>query len=237
MPERSFGRTVRYRRTKLGLSQAKLGDLVGRSPATIRSWESDRSTPNDPEVIATLSAILGVDERTLFGKAGVTLPVVEETSPTIEEALASLAPDREDEEEMVVLSMTSLLEESLSPEGEVSPASPGSPDHREPDKVEPSSLPTAAALRMVPLAPVAPPPPTDLGAPTTTQTVTTTQVPRPVGEASYIEDPGQKPLYRVRTLATVVALVGLVITLLWAIGQGLDALGQWWDDFFGTLRL
>ena len=31
MPERSFGRTIRYRRTKLGISQAKLGDLVGRS--------------------------------------------------------------------------------------------------------------------------------------------------------------------------------------------------------------
>jgi transcriptional regulator with XRE-family HTH domain len=31
MPERSFGRTVRYRRTKLGLSQAKLAELVGRS--------------------------------------------------------------------------------------------------------------------------------------------------------------------------------------------------------------
>ena len=92
MPERSFGRTVRYRRTKLGLSQAKLGELVGRSQITIRSWERDKSHPDDPHVITALSAILGVDERSLFEKAGQPQPELE-TSPTIEQELASLGPD------------------------------------------------------------------------------------------------------------------------------------------------
>ncbi len=91
---RTFGRTVRYRRTKLGLSQTKLGELVGRSPSTVRSWERDNSHPNDPHVITTLSAILGIDERTLFEKAGQPQPEVE-TSPTIEQELASLSPDDE----------------------------------------------------------------------------------------------------------------------------------------------
>ena len=92
MPERSFGRTIRYRRTKLGISQAKLGDLVGRSASTVRSWERDRSTPNDSAVLSTLAAVLGLEERILYDKSGVAIPE-RETSPTVEEALASLAPD------------------------------------------------------------------------------------------------------------------------------------------------
>lgn len=96
MPERSFGRTVRYRRTKLGISQARLGQLIGRSPATIRSWEADKSLPNDPHVIPVLAAVIGIDAKSLYLKAGIEPPVVEETSPTIEEALASLAPETPD---------------------------------------------------------------------------------------------------------------------------------------------
>jgi transcriptional regulator with XRE-family HTH domain len=100
MPVRTFGRTVRYRRTKLGLSQAKLGELVGRSPSTVRSWERDHSRPNDPHVITTLSAILGIDERTLFEKAGQPQPEIE-TSPTIEQEMASLSPDTDEQPDLV----------------------------------------------------------------------------------------------------------------------------------------
>jgi len=92
MPERSFGRTIRYRRTKLGLSQAKLGELVGRSASTIRAWERDSSLPNDGVVIAALAAVLAVDRRSLFEKAGLEFPI-EETSPTLEEAFASLGTE------------------------------------------------------------------------------------------------------------------------------------------------
>ena len=97
MARQSFGRTIRYRRTRVGLSQTRLAELVGRSPSTVRSWEADRSVPRDPEVLATLSAILGIDERSLFEKAGVERPhgFEFETSPTVEQALASIAPDGE----------------------------------------------------------------------------------------------------------------------------------------------
>ena len=91
MPERSFGRTVRYRRTRIGLSQAQLGELVGRSANSIRSWERDLSTPTDPSVLNALSAILDIDGRALFDKAGVATPA-EESHLTVEESLASLAP-------------------------------------------------------------------------------------------------------------------------------------------------
>ena len=95
MARQSFGRTVRYRRTKLGLSQTRLAELVGRSPGTIRSWEAERSIPRDPAVLTTLAAILGVDEALLFERAGVERPAgpALETTPTLEQALASISPD------------------------------------------------------------------------------------------------------------------------------------------------
>ena len=257
MPERSFGRVVRYRRTKLGLSQAKLGQLVGRSPATIRSWESDKSIPNDSKVLATLAAILGVDERTMFNKAGVEPPAVVETSPTIEEALATLAPEGsepvpttgavaafhelESDQEPAVEEETksaSVLVESKVPPDMEGPEGLG-PDlliDLEPDPVapplEPRHLPAPVSA-----APIAAPPsvPQPMAAPREPYSYT---VPAsPVTEPSYIEESSQKQLYRVRTLATIVGLVALVVALLWATTEGLDALGTWWDDFTGTLRL
>ena len=193
MPERSFGRLVRYRRTKAGLSQAQLGELVGRSTATIRSWERDQSKPNDPKVLSALAAILAVSERQLYEKAEVEQPeMVEESSPTIEQALAELRPP--DAEAAVAQSV---------------PAA-------EPQR---SSVATAPAF-------VAPP-----------ERYVTTPVSPTTSELSYVEDASQRQLYRVRTLATVVAVVALVVAFVWALGEGLGALGDWWNEFFGNLRL
>jgi hypothetical protein len=52
-----------------------------------------------------------------------------------------------------------------------------------------------------------------------------------------MEDSEQRQLYRVRNLATVVLFVGLVIVLLWSLSNTLEAFGEWWSDFFGSLRL
>ena len=205
MPERSFGRTVRYRRTKLGLSQAKLAELVGRSTATVRAWERDKSRPNDPKVLEALAAILGVDERQLFDKAEVETPLFEENSPTVEQALATLAP----------------------PEPRRT-----TPAHvAEPVAVEDLSPAPEQPLRHlvgVTAAPayVAPPDPF-------VQTVPTPSV----IDTSYMEDESQRQMYRVRSLATLVAFVALVVAFIWAAGEGLGALGDWWDSFFGNLRL
>lgn len=215
MPERSFGRTVRYRRTKLGFSQAKLGELVGRSTATIRSWERDKSRPNDPQVLSTLAAILGVSERQLFDKTDVELPVFVETSPTVEQALAELSrehpvvPSTPPDETDVEVDDRTGLDREPDPESAPEPAQPVRP------LVGVASKP----------AYVAPPDPY-------VQTPLT-----PSSEVSYIEDRSQRQMYRVRTLATIVALVALVVAFIWAFGEGLGALGDWWDGFFGNLRL
>ena len=206
MPERSFGRTVRYRRTKLGLSQAKLGELVGRSTATVRSWERDKSRPNDPKVLGALAAILGIDERQLFGKADVEQPAFEDTSTTVEQALASLSPGHDERVAAAAVSSQS-------------------GDLREPEQ---SPEPNVRHLVGVAAGPafVAPPDPYVQG-PLTPN----------LADVSYMEDRSQRQMYRVRTLATIVALVALVVAFLWAFEEGLGALGEWWDGFFGNLRL
>jgi transcriptional regulator with XRE-family HTH domain len=243
MPERSFGRTVRYRRTKLGLSQAKLAELVGRSTPTIRSWERDKSRPNDAQVIATLAAILGVDERQLFDKAEIEIPAVVETGPTVEEALATLSlqagPVSDDDRadvfarpdtsvsdrpvpvsvEEYQLDLVAMGDDAAEREQPVQP-----PVAREP-LLDRLLVTSAAGVGPAP-AYVAPPEP-----------YAQTPVTPSLGDLSYIEDDSQRQLYRIRNLATLVAAVALIIAFVWALGEGLGALGEWWDDFFGNLRL
>ena len=226
MPERSFGRTVRYRRTKLGLSQAKLAELVGRSTPTIRSWERDKSRPNDPQVLSALAAILGVDERQLFDKAEVDQPEVE-TSPTVEEALATLS---------FAASPTD-GEEDPAPDPVPLVSAPVSLDQYTIDLVEvddgaDDELESAADRELVAAtsgstpAFVAPPDP-----------YVQTPLTPTLADVSYMEDGAQRQLYRVRNLATLVAFVVLVIAFVWAAGEGLGALGDWWNAFFGELRV
>ncbi|MFP4554202.1 MAG: helix-turn-helix domain-containing protein [Actinomycetota bacterium] len=228
MPERSFGRTVRYRRTKLGMSQAKLADLVGRTATTIRAWERDKSRPNDPKVLSALAAVLGVDERHLFDKAGVEPPETE-TSPTVEQALATLAfkdvvdagggDTRNDQDDQPQPEP----EKEPESEPEHEPVAPVSSEERERRPSVERQLQSVGANQP---AYAAPPDPFERGPVTPT-----------TADLSYMEDDSQRQLYRVRNLATLVAFVALVIAFLWALGEGLGALGEWWDDFVANLRL
>lgn len=201
MPARSFGRTVRYRRTKLGLSQARLGDLVGRSQSTIRSWEKDQSVPTDTKVLETLSAVLGVDQRMLFQKAGEEFVPSVETSPTIEQELATLSPEASEQEPE---QLTVIRPEDFT-------AAP-------PEVAEP------------------PPPTAQPGPAYAKPAVSYVASPR-ADNLSYMEDNSQRQLYRLRYLATIVLLVALGVALLWAAGQSFGAIGDWWEEFFGNLRL
>ena len=273
MPERSFGRTVRYRRTKAGLSQAKLGELVGRSASTIRSWERDTATPNDPDVLRAIAAVLALDERMIFDKAGLSTPEVE-TSPTVEQALATLRPEPAAapvEDSSVVQSLeqspTQAEEDSWADDEqlEVAPPLPLEvesddvplvPVDVEPDDVSPlasevgsdgvSPLASEVEPDDVPSLPLdvelddalpPPPPRVEPGYVAPRESLVITAPSPPVVEPSYMEDSTQRQMYRVRNLATIVLMVGLVIVLLWAFSNSLDAVLSWWDDFFGQLRL
>lgn len=219
MPEMSFGRSIRYRRTKLGLSQTRLGELVGRSSATIRNWERDATIPTDPSVLQALSAVLGIDKEVLFEKAGIGIPVVE-TSPTVEEVLGSLTPVEEKKLGQVPPDLDFEIDDEGPARHEAPPA---------PVKVsvaaEPAPARAPASGRRVALSP-----------PTEPRYTYTTPAP-PMVEPTYMEDQGQRQLYRVRHLATLVLVVALIVLFVWALGNSVEAFSSWWDDFFSTFQL
>jgi hypothetical protein len=207
-------------------------------------------------VLLALSAILDLDQQSLFEKAGVEVPA-EESHPTVEEALASLAPLQIDiaiepvsgpadppEARVAIEQVPGAIDEirteldaDLELEAEVrehleEAAEPTfSPDWEpEPDLETFSLSPEPVGANVMRTTPepafVSPPEPYQFTAPTP-----------PLLEPSYMEDTEQRQLYRVRNLATVVLFVGLVIVLLWSLSNAMDALGSWWEEFFGSLRV
>ena len=69
-----FGSLIAEHRERLGLSSGRVAELVGRSPGTVRAWERGRSQPEDPIVVSSLAAVLGIDETELFLAAGMEPP-------------------------------------------------------------------------------------------------------------------------------------------------------------------
>ena len=214
------------------------------------------STPTDPSVLTALSAILDIDGRALFDKAGVDTPA-EETHPTVEESLASLAPLPLEEpiEERIhpdpVIAATAAAAAAVAPdldadfelEAEMQEHLPpeSEPETELAEEPEPAldtfSLPPDPEAQPEPVgavqmrnsnepAYVSPPEPYLITAPTP-----------PVVEPSYMEDDSQRQMYRVRNLATVVLVVALAILLLWSLSNAVDAVGTWWEEFTNTLRL
>ncbi len=66
-----FSELVRQRRSRLGLSQTRLAQLVGRSASAVRAWERGSSRPNDPLLVSALAAVLGVHEVVLRESLGL----------------------------------------------------------------------------------------------------------------------------------------------------------------------
>lgn len=236
MPESLFGRMVRVRRAKLRLPRAKLGALVGRSLAAVRSWEKGRSRPTNSSVLAALSAVLGVEEKRLFGKAGRDVPEVE-ASPTVEQALATLAPEAHlDEAASGPLGVGP--ENSAAPADPEGPArDPATPGHEPPPLGPPFE--TAPVMIDEPRRGTASSPngyQEPSYAATSPGYYITTVLP-PAYEPSYMEDESQRQLYRVRNLATIAFMLVLGIALIWAFSEGWSAFNTWWDDFLGSLRL
>ncbi|MGH8944071.1 MAG: hypothetical protein ACRDWF_14735, partial [Acidimicrobiia bacterium] len=207
-----------------------------------------------PSVLTALSAILDIDGRALFDKAGVETPP-EETHPTVEQSLASLAPlpleepieEKIDPDPLIAAAAASVLAPDLDAdfelEAEVKEHVQSEPEpepevieHPEP-AIDTFSLPPDSVAKSEPVgaapmttsnepAYVSPPEPYLITAPTP-----------PVVEPSYMEDDSQRQMYRVRNLATVVLVVALAIILLWSLSNAVEAVGSWWEEFTNTLRL
>lgn len=253
MPEMSFGRSIRYRRNRLGLSQNRLGELVGRSGAAVRSWERDSSTPTDPAVLQALSAVLGIEREVLFEKAGVGVPV-SETSPTLEEVLGSLATEDvatvQQASFAVNTAPVSIDDLDEDDDGGEDPEYDDEDQGNEESMPETFSLPdevsaAPAAPVVAPIAAISTTATSPTPAPVRTPPGFTTSQPRylfttpapPLPELTYMEDESQRQLYRIRNLATLVIVVGLIVLFVWALGNGWEAFTNWWDDFVSTMQL
>ena len=49
------------------MSHSRVGDLIGRSPSTVKAWERGRSLPTDANVVSSLAAVLGIDRAVQLG--------------------------------------------------------------------------------------------------------------------------------------------------------------------------
>lgn len=207
MGDKAFARLIKKRRDTLGLSQARLGELVGRSASTIRNWERGASTPAERADAVALAAVLGLEESEVLTHAGFEAAEIEE-HPTMDQAYASLAQYR-------VKSATADSEV----EPPVTPATAAETEDEPEDPFEPEPSEETEAVEVRRAAP-----PTVLEAAGS-------------GEPSYLEDPDERQKYRMRAIITAAIVVFLLIVLLWAFRRTTDSLGALWDDFFNSLEL
>lgn len=214
-----FGSLISERRQRLGLSSARVGELVGRSPATVRGWERGRSHPDDPVVVSSLAAVLGIEEAALFSAAGMEPPRAS-TPFSLEETLSTIAPTQDGRPEVRTAEPDSpapgentgieapsqKLSDVDSPLDKVRTAVETLVDswRQQQQRVEPKS-------RVVERVPA----------------VGTER--RSMASLSYMEDVEQRWSYRVRSILTAAGVGLLGIVLLWAGSQLLGAVGDVWD--------
>ncbi|MDH3250592.1 MAG: helix-turn-helix domain-containing protein [Acidimicrobiia bacterium] len=226
-----FGSLIAEHRERLGLSSSRVAELVGRSPGAIRSWERGRSHPDDPVVVSSLAAVLGIDETELFVAAGMEPPRA--SAPfSLEETLSAIAP---------------AASQRATEQVEI----PGTPDDgvgRHTRSVEEEKLggresaldrlrtavesvtesvgdsgrrrrrgSSATSRRQL----IVSPPPTRVSSQSIRK--------RPFNSLSYMEDVEERWSYRVRTILTAAGVGALGLILIWAGSELLGAVGDVWD--------
>jgi transcriptional regulator with XRE-family HTH domain len=259
--EISFGDMVKSRRAALGMSQAALAELIGRSASSIRSWERNSSTPSDEAVVQSLSAVLGIDEDDLRKVVGLP-PIGQDDSETVGgAALEAFASEAEDTtaEAMAAAVVPAVDEPTEGPAGEsergTAADSEGEFDEATIDTDLPGPAPAtddeARAESPEELVrepadetgePVAVPAASESEAtvvePATSGVASARSARAQVAEQppapaarSYLEDPDQMMTYWIRAALTVAFTVFLLIVLFWALGRLGDSLGEVWEIF------
>lgn len=260
-PDTSFAGLVKGRRVALGMTQANLANLVGRSASAIRSWERGSSTPSDERVLRSIAAVLGIEEGSLRTAVGLAPGRADGDLDEVgEEALAffvedgeSSTPDgiseptapseqgasnQESPVQVAEISDEEMSEDNSGPTGEEPPTGPllGQLDRLSvPDDQGSGELSVAeSGGGRREAGPAFVPPPVGGLSPSTTSP--TTMI--PVGETqvqpvepAYLDDPDQMRTYWVRAALTVAFTIFLLIVLLWAFGRLGDSIGEVWEVF------
>lgn len=243
VPNHDFGGLIRRGREQLGLSHTRVAELVGRAPSTLRTWERGGQPPADPNVVSSLAAVLGVDEAKLFEAAGLDPPLYD-AAPRLDDAYRQIAPGETDAPRSDV---------QLSHPIEDRVVQPSVTDRHAPD---PDDRPTSVEA---PVRPPTPPGPARAPARDVIDSVgglvrelrrrltsdrssrrlarrpPTVGAPRPPAHPSYLEDPEQRLGYQLRSLYTAVGVALLLVVLIWAAGELLEALSVTWESLVQNL--
>lgn len=251
----SFGDSIRRGREVAGLSQAKVAELIGKAPSTVRSWEMGRTNPSEAAAVSALAAVLGIDEPTLLSRAGFEVP---EAAPrlTLEqefEGLRTAVPTPIPPPDVPALKERKA--KSASPRPALMALRLGPPRHLGskalakpvPPRLAAASVPeeasvegeAASATEAITTAPsvitVVPPAEPDHAprepdhAPRERK-VTIVPAGASATARSYVEESEQREFYRWRTIATLVCLFVLFLAFSWALRN----MGGAISDFIGS---
>lgn len=251
----SFGELIRRRREQAGLTQAALGERVGRSASAVRNWERDQSLPGEPDVLAALARVLGLTDqelRQVLQPDRLTFDpqeVIGDPPPMLVREVVVEPPLHRVDIEPSPPSEPELVSEPPLRRIEIEPSPPAPP----PAEVGKEPLPTPPVL---PVEQLAQPAPAGEGEPPSTQEADldlepTVEIPPPVrsvrrrptpppnlsshpsppapayqDSTSYVEDPSQVAYYRFRAIVTATALVLMLLVLFWAVGEFRQALRE-----------
>ena len=209
----SLGELISSQRAALGLTQARLAELVGRSPSTIRSWERDRTAPADRASVAALAAVLGLTEDEMA--AAILGP----TEPPLGAPPPAPAPGEQDE--------SAVPGDDSNASSGSEPATASEVEHSEGnDSIDASSTNTPAPAPDDSQAAAA----TVLSEVSPARTETGGAVARLPRVPSYLDDPGEVRTYRVRTVLTAALMIFILIVLIWAFREAREAFGLIFDD-------
>ncbi len=232
-----LGAEIRRNRERLGLSHARIAELVGRSPSTVRAWERGKSTPTDADVLRSLAAVLDLDEERVLSTAdprsqssgGTTGPRV---GGSVREAYASLAREQAERPD-VEPRWSRGAEDSSNDADDVTTDTPQRGAHVRPSG--PSSGGEAAPLLWDRVKGLVARPPRRQSAPATSSQTALSTLPQRPPSPSYVESDGDRLAYRIRAVLTAVGVLLAVVVLAWAAGNLLEALGEFWDVLTSNL--
>jgi len=189
----AFGSEIQTRRAAIGMSQARLAELVGRSTSTVRSWERGKTEPSS-HALEALTAVLGMN---LYG---------DETVMEMPAVVAGVAPESFKESDILADKKSSVQEGDIPYPQEqtdggvelVSVIASG-------DSFSAAAEAAVGVTVLQDLVSIAAP-----------------ALPGPEATVSFVDDPTWTVRYIVRIIATVGILIVLAIVGRWAASGALE---------------